>query len=256
VPIAPDGSVTFHAPAGVPLHFQLLDEHQRALQTMRSFVSAMPGEYRGCLGCHESHSRAPQAQASSQALRRAPHDITPPPWADNTVSYPRYVRPVLDQYCAKCHTGAGEGRTKLDLTFKPGFLDFDEVYWLLIGKPTWGTAYKLPENAPPGFGIADMLMVEGYEKTDPMAYRTPLPMTRLSYRSRLIEIVSSGKHHDVKVDPISLQRLICWVDAMCPYQGDEEVRREPDPVFQGVDWLAVRPKLSSAPRISRPGPVE
>jgi hypothetical protein len=43
---------------------------------------------------------------------------------------------------------------------------------------------------------------------------------------------------------------------MCPYKGDEEVRAEPDPVFQGVDWLAIRPKLQSAPRIARPGPIE
>ena len=48
VPIEADGSVSFEAPAGLPLHFQLLDENQRALQTMRSFVNVMPGENRGC----------------------------------------------------------------------------------------------------------------------------------------------------------------------------------------------------------------
>jgi hypothetical protein len=46
VPIEPDGSVAFKAPAGLTMHFQLLDEWQRALHTMRSFVSVMPGEYR------------------------------------------------------------------------------------------------------------------------------------------------------------------------------------------------------------------
>jgi len=60
----------------------------------------------------------------------------------------------------------------------------------------------------------------------------------------------------VKVDPVSLQRLIAWVDAMCPYLGDEEVRELPDPAFQGVDWLAVRPRIKTAPRIVRPGPVD
>ena len=81
-------------------------------------------------------------------------------------------------------------------------------------------------------------------------------MQRLSYKSRLIAMASSGSHHDVRVDDINLQRLICWVDTMCPYRGDEEVRAEDDPVFQGVDWLAVRPKIRTAPRIARPGPVE
>jgi len=66
----------------------------------------------------------------------------------------------------------------------------------------------------------------------------------------------SGEHYDVRVDPISLRRLIAWVDTMCPYQGDEEVRQIPDRVFQSVDWLAVRPKIQTAPRIIRPGPVD
>ena len=38
VPIEADGSVSFEAPSGIPLHFQLLDENHRALQTMRSFT--------------------------------------------------------------------------------------------------------------------------------------------------------------------------------------------------------------------------
>ena len=135
-------------------------------------------------------------------------------------------------------------------------MGWDDTYFTLIGKPSWGTAYQPPKVPPPGFGIADTLLVEAYGTTDPAAYVTPRPMTRLSYRSRLIELVSNGKHYDVQVDPVSLQRLILWVDTMCPYLGDEEVREEPDPVFQGVDWLAIRPKLQTAPRIARPGPVD
>ena len=256
VPIEADGSVAFHAPSGMSLHFQLLDSRQRALQTMRSFTSVMPGEYHGCLGCHESHSKAPAGGAHSLALAKPPRDIAPPPWNDTTVSYPRYVRPVLDKYCSKCHEGDGEARKTLDFTFRPGFMDWDETYYTLIGKPTWGKAYELPKVCPPGFGIADTIMVEAYEKVDPAAYRTPEPMARLSYSSRLIDLVSSGKHHGVCVDDVSLQRLICWVDTMCPYRGDEEVRAEDDPVFQGVEWLAIRPKIKTAPRIVRPGPVE
>ena len=55
-----------------------------------------------------------------------------------------------------------------------------------------------------------MIMVEGYDQRDPAAYRTPEPMTRLSYKSRLIELVSSGKHYGVKVDPVSRRKLILW----------------------------------------------
>ena len=43
------------------------------------------------------------------------------------MSYPRYVQPVLDRYCGKCHQGDGEGRKTLDLTDRPGHLGFSEV---------------------------------------------------------------------------------------------------------------------------------
>ena len=100
-----------------------------------------------------------------------------------------------------------------------------------------------------------MLMVEAFGTTDPQGYRTPAPMSGLSSRSRLIDLASSGRHNGVQVDPVSLLRLIVWVDAICPYRGDEEVRQIPDPEFQGVDWLAVRPRIQTAPHIARPGPV-
>jgi hypothetical protein len=217
----------------------------------------MPGETRGCVGCHESHSRAPEPYARQVlALRHAPREITPPPWTDITVSYERYVQLVLDQYCGKCHQGDGEGKATFDMTRRPGFLMFDEPYVTLTGKPSWGAPYQAPDNPPPGWGIAGTLMVEAYGQVDPAAYKTPPPMTSLSYRSRLIEIASSGEHHEVRVDPISLERLILWVDTMCPYLGEEEVRAIPDPEFQGVDWLSIRPRIQSAPVIVRPGPVD
>ena len=172
------------------------------------------------------------------------------------MSYARYVRPVLDKHCGQCHQGDGEGRKTFDMTPRAGFLGWDETYWTLIGRPAWGEPYKAPKTPPPGWGIADMIMVEAYDQRDPAAYRTFPPMTRLSYKSRLIERVSSGKHHDVKVDAESLLRLILWVDTMCPYLGDEEVRAIPDPEFQGVDWLAIRPRIMNAPRLVRPGPVD
>ena len=256
VPIESDGSVNFQVPSGVALHFQLLDEHQRALQTMRSFTGVMPGERRGCLGCHEMHSATPHSDYSGVALSREPSPITPPPWGVDSVSYDRYVMPVLEKYCYECHTGEGKGRPKLDLTPSPGRLGFDQSYWLFTGNPAWGRPYESPKDPPPGFGIADMLMVEGYDQRDPAGYATPPPMTKLSYRSRLIERASSGKHHDVKVDPESLLRLILWVDTMAPYRGSEEVRAIPDPEFQGVDWLSIRPRIKTAPTITRPGPVD
>ncbi|MFW6169407.1 MAG: LamG-like jellyroll fold domain-containing protein [Planctomycetota bacterium] len=256
VPVEADGSVSFYTPSGIALHFQLLDEKHRALQTMRSFTGVMPGERRGCLGCHESHSTTPPLQPQGLALHRQPSQITPPPWSDNSVSYERYVQPVLDQYCGECHQGDGEARETLDLTLRPGYNVFKEPYVTLIGRPSWGSPYEPPENPPPGFGIADTLIVEGYDRRDPAAYTTPKPMTRLSYKSRLVDLCSSGEHHDVEVDPVNLRRIQVWIDTMCPYRGAEEVRAIDDPVFQGVDWISIRPRVKTAPTLRRPGPFD
>ena len=40
VPVEPNGSVAFRAPAGVPMQLQLIDENAMAVMTMRSFVPA------------------------------------------------------------------------------------------------------------------------------------------------------------------------------------------------------------------------
>ena len=234
VPIESDGSVSFYAPPAMALHFQLLDGGFRALQTMRSFVGVMPGERRGCLGCHESHSRTPEIRLSAAALAREPRAITPPPWGDDSVSYARYVRPVLDKYCSKCHEGNGEARKVFDLTERPSAPVFNEPYWTLIGRPTWAAPYVKPATPIPGFGIANVLMVEAYNTVDPAAYRTPKPMTHLSYKSRLVEIASSGKHYDVKCDPVSVQRLIAWIG------GAYEQHWSVNPFWEGPRELAAK----------------
>jgi hypothetical protein len=255
VPIEDDGSVHFKAPSGLSLYFQLLDDKYRALQTMRSVSGVMPGETRGCLGCHEMHSVTPATKTNARVLHRVPSGIVPPPWGDESISYMRFVQPVLDEYCGECHQGDGEAREEPDLTYRGDGL-FKEPYVLLIGNPSWGAAYHPPDNPPPGFGIADTILVEAYDQRDPAAYVTPEPMTKLSYKSRLVDIGSSGEHYDVKVDELSRRKLIAWVDAMCPYRGDDEVRQIEDPEFQGIDWLAIRPQIKNAPVVVRPGPID
>ena len=246
-PIESDGSVSFRVPPGKALHFQLLDEHFRALQTMRSFTGVMPGETRGCVGCHELHSTtSPNKRA--MALRKEPVDLTPPPWgAEVSVGYERFVQPVLNTYCGKCHQGDGKGREKLDLTLRPGPGVFKEPYVTLVGKANYSRV-----DGPKDPGIAGALMAENYDQRDPASYATFPPMQYLSYTSRLIEIAMSGKHHDVKVDPLGLRRLIAWVDTNCPFRGDKEIRQIADPDFPGIEYLPIRPRVKTAPIIARP----
>ncbi|MCL1920264.1 MAG: hypothetical protein FWG50_04175 [Kiritimatiellaeota bacterium] len=265
VPVHPDGSCWFKVPAGVALHFQLLDADHRALHTMRSFANVQPGESRGCLGCHEQHSRAPQPKFISQALRAPPSAITPVPWAlgadpapawaayvqrfGTSVGYVKDVQPVLDRYCGGCHQGDGKARKVLDLTLR-GY----EPYATLVGHPGWGSYKAPPKDPPPGYDLAGIMKIENFDQRDPKAYATTPPLERLSCASPLVARAASGKHHDVKVDPDSLMRLILWVDTLGPYRSDDEIRAEDDPVFQGSEWIAIKPRLKTAPIVVRPGP--
>ncbi|MBN1422691.1 MAG: hypothetical protein JXP34_28200 [Planctomycetes bacterium] len=247
-PVEPDGSVHFKAPPGRSLHFQLLDERGRAVQTMRTFTNAMPGERRGCVGCHEMTAVTPPARADGLALRRPPSDLEPPSWGTKSIRYEEMVQPVLDRHCGRCHQGDGEGRKTLDLTLRPGNQwFFKEPYLSLVGKG-WGVAD--PKGGGPS--IAGAMLIENYPQSEPASYLTFRPMRHLSSASRLIRNAMSGEHHGVKVDPVGLEQLIGWVDANCPFRGEEDLRAIPDPSFAGIDLLPVRPRCETAPDIPRP----
>ena len=185
-------------------------------------------------------------------MRRPPTRLSPPPWGDESIGYERFVQPVLDRYCGKCHQGAGKGWKKLDLTLRPGHGPFKEPYLTLVGAAGWGNPVRGSGRA--GYGLAGAIPVESMDPShnNPAAYATLRPMRYLSARSPLIERAGGGKHHSVKADPLSLRRLIAWVDACCPYMGEPEVRAIADPDFDGIDLLPIRPRVKTAPVIERP----
>ncbi len=249
VPVEADGSVHFTAPAGRSVFFQLLDENRRCLQTMRSFTGLMPSEERGCVGCHEMHSTVPPPQ-SGLALGRPPIEPSPPTWGTESISYERFAQPVLNTYCVKCHAGTKDASEEPNLVLRPGHSVFKEPYLTLVGSAGWGN--PIPGGRP-GYGIAGAIPVEAnYGQNDPEALTTLQPMQYLSYKSHLVDLAASGKHYDVKVDSESLRRLMAWVDACCPFMGDEELRAQGDPDFPGIERLPIRPRVATAPVIERP----
>jgi len=271
VPVEEDGSVHFKVPSGKALHFQLLDKDYRCLQIMRSFTGVMPGETRGCTGCHEQDNKAPVAfNHRATAMKRLPSEITPPPWGPVSISYERFAQPVLDKYCGKCHQGDKnpKARKKLDLTLRGGMPElgvpkelwpFKEPYRRLIGRSWYNPkkAIKIPnqhKKYPPTFakGIAGAMQVEFHHDKD-----LPLlkPMTMLSYTSPLIKMVREGTHHDVKIEGEDLRRLMAWVDSNCVYRGEEEIRKIPDPVGPQFDRFVIKPTIKNAPEIDRLQPV-
>ena len=247
-PIDENGSVQFKAPPGKALHFQLLDEDYRALQTMRSFTGVMPGERRGCVGCHEMHSTTP-LNAPERTLKEVPVALTPPPWGvDSTIGYERTIQPILDRHCGKCHSGDHEAKSTFDVTLRPGMGVFKEPYVTLVG----GSRYHGSRTSEPVDTITGVLPVEELPRAGaPSSVQTIPPMSYLSYGSRLINDYATPKHYDVDMPVEDLRLLMAWIDLACPYRGEEDVRAMEDPDFPGIDQLPVRPRVRTAPVIDR-----
>lgn len=108
VPVAADGSANFRVPANMPIAMQPLDADGRAIQLMRSWVTAMPGEIVSCSGCHEQQNTASTLRPPL-ALAKPPAEITPWYGPARGFSFTNEVQPVLDRYCIACHDGR-EGR--------------------------------------------------------------------------------------------------------------------------------------------------
>ena len=129
VPVEPDGSASFELPALRSFFFVALNERDRAVKRMQSFVTVQPGEATSCVGCHEQRTRAPDRDRSfTLAMRRAPSRIEPIGDVPEVIDFPRDVQPVLDTLCVACHgpdkTPAGgprAGRLLLDGGHGPMF---------------------------------------------------------------------------------------------------------------------------------------
>ena len=228
VPIESDGSIAIEIPPCAAIHFQLLDDRYRAVHIMRSFTGVMPGEQRGCVGCHESHGTTP-AGAHSLALEKGPVRPTPPPWGPRYhLGYRQDVQPILDRYCGKCHQGDGKGREKLDMTFRPSADggSYTEPYLTL----TLGSKRQIGRFAVTlcGGGVAGALLPMATGFTPEHDITLP-PMSAMSYKSKLVANATSGEHNQVQVDSLSARKLIAWVDLLCPYWNEDDIRATPDP---------------------------
>ena len=104
VPVEDDGSAAFRVPANTPISVQPLDAEGQALQLMRSWFTAMPGETLSCVGCHEQQNSGPPNRPTL-AARRPPSEIQPWYGPVRGFAFHREVQPVLDQHCVRCHDG-------------------------------------------------------------------------------------------------------------------------------------------------------
>ena len=217
VPIEEDGSAMFRIPANTPISIQPLAADGKALQLMRSWTTAMPGEIVSCVGCHEKQNGAPAA-TQTIAARKEPTEIKPWYGPVRGFSFVREVQPVLDKYCVGCHNG--ESRPG-DVVI-PNFQGNRDEYMVLKGS---NPQLKLVKSAdvnelhrqyggvfPPAYiELRRFVRVGGFESD----IRLLAPKEFHTDTSELFWILKKG-HHGVKLDDESWERLIVWVDLNAP----------------------------------------
>ena len=246
VPLADDGSFSFIAPPGKAVYFQLLDKNRLVLQSMRSWVNLMPGEQRGCVGCHKGQLNTPTPGKVRSLANRLPDKITPPSWGVKTLSYVEDIQPIFDRNCAKCHQGKGKGRKKLDLTLRPD------------PKKRWGGIFPEPYiTLTCGDNAVNNFATIGRRKPTIAGnffiwelYPTFAPMTKWSYKSPLINMHLHGKHNDVKLSKEDLGKLIAWVDTNCHFRSLKDVLSISDPEPNWFLNWPYPPRLKSTPYVN------
>jgi formylglycine-generating enzyme required for sulfatase activity len=197
VPVYEDGSAMFTAPANMPLVVQPVDAEGRAVQVMRSWYTAMPGEFASCVGCHERQSERPTARLT-QATSRGPTPIAPWYGPARPFAFEREVQqPVLEKYCVGCHDGQPRHGRAL-----PDFRAQDKV-----------AGYK--GHFTPAYEALHPYVRRPGPESD---YHLPNPMEYFADVSELVQMLKKG-HHGVKLDAEAWDRLYTWMDLNVPCHG-------------------------------------
>jgi hypothetical protein len=229
VPVETDGSACFVVPANANIILQALDKNYLSLQTERTFVDYIPGEIRGCVGCHE----VPQNAASRDllvprlAMKRAPSVPGPQPGEKDggrPLDYAADVQPVLDRHCVKCH-GAEKPPAELNLSGTQT-AQFNVSYESLV-----------PERRKGDFDrkVLGQVIGENHPKTGNVEY---LPAKSLgSHASVLVAMLAPGAvqlaepkqaerarklavtHKDLRLSLAERVKITTWVDTNCQYYG-------------------------------------
>jgi len=200
VPVEKDGSAFFRVPANTPIAVQPLDEDGKAMQVMRSWFTAMPGEVLSCVGCHEQSNGTTPNRRTEAAIKTAA-EITPWRGPGRGFSFKREVQPVLDKHCVSCHDGKTEGRP-----------DFRSVAALDVD--LGGKKGKKHRFTPSYVALHPYVRRPGPESD----YHMRPPLEYHADGSELVQMLRKG-HGRVRLDAESWERLITWIDLNVPDHG-------------------------------------
>ncbi len=231
VPVHEDGSTAFKLPAGTPVSIQPLDEEGKAIQLMRSWYTAMPGEVASCVGCHERPSDTPLPR-HEMAATRPPVEIEPWYGPARGFDFEREVQPVLDEYCVGCHDGepTADGLTILDLRSEKLAGAYQGLTLSKLGadrlEPELRQTFPSVVPASKLHGDRRMLYTPAYEALIPFIRRVNIedyvglhvPGEYHADTSELVQMLEKG-HQNVRLDDEAWDHIVTWIDLNGPCHG-------------------------------------
>ena len=203
VPVEEDGSARFEVPAMRSLYFHALDEDGRMLMTQGSDFHVMPGEERGCIGCHEQRkgiTAPPSRKHTPTAFRKPPVRPELPGWGTRgIIEYESVVQPVFDRYCIECHSGESP-KGRLDLTgdettaYNMSYMQLTDGMYVHF-TPGTGRTHAQPSN-----------------DCDEQA-----PLSRGTLLSTLTPFLQDPKHCKKKIPFEDQLKVFLWIDSNVPF---------------------------------------
>jgi len=234
VPVNEDGSAIFSIPANTPLCVQPLDKDGRAVQLMRSWFTAMPGENVSCVGCHEQQNEIPSTLPKLAATTQ-PVKIEPWYGPPRGLDFERDVQPVLDRYCVACHNGQPrlDGQEITDLRSQRYIKGYRGRELTKLAASRLHTAVRK------ALGGTVVRYTPAYEALLPYIRRVNIedevgllvPGEYHADTSELVQMLSKG-HYNVRLDREGWDRLITWIDLNGPCHG---TWGEVAPIPEGAD---------------------
>ncbi len=199
VPVHSDGSAYFEVPAGKALYLEALDENGREVQRMRTFVQAIPGVTRACVGCHENKSAAPTtASRQPLALRYPPSRPEPESWGSGLVDYATLIQPILDRHCVRCHGGDEDIAAGVDLS----------------GGWTW--AFNISYETLLKRNLVGFLRCHNSDVTSSVVLP---PRSIGSGAAPLAELLLDGHDGHVDLEDRERDAILAWMDGNSNYYG-------------------------------------
>ena len=221
VPVEADGSAMFRVPANTPISVQPLDAEGKALQLMRSWMTAMPGEVLSCVGCHEKQNEGSPNRRTLASAKPASEIV---PWYGPTrgFSFRREVQPVLDRRCVGCHDGKKADRP--NFTRRPPEHPPAEKSAYALGTKFTPSYLALRRFVRPPTIESDMHML--------------MPMEFHADTSKLVRLFRKG-HHGLTLDAQERDRILTWIDLGAPAHGTwTEIAGEKNPSAVGAEHIA------------------